>query len=132
MTDKWPAYITKGLDPSANPEDDIEMTRRWETYNREMQALISKGGVHQDEDGWWIETATGELIGPDPEIERPTMDTDPPSVAKSLEESHPELYQTIKRTRGRPPVDQPKQPVTLRLHPETIAKFQSKGGKLAR
>jgi hypothetical protein len=29
------------------------------------------GGVHRDADGWWVEDATGELIGPDPELERP-------------------------------------------------------------
>ena len=70
MTDKkWPSFITRDLGDS--PEDDAEMLRRWQVYDREMKALIAAGGVHQDHDGWWVETATGELIGPDPEIERP-------------------------------------------------------------
>lgn len=73
MTDrKWPSFVTRDLGDSA--EDDAEMLRRWEAYNKEMQALIAAGGVHQDEDGWWVDDATGELIGPDPEDERPRTD----------------------------------------------------------
>jgi hypothetical protein len=52
------------------------MQRRWENYDREMKAIIAAGGVHQDRDGWWIDDATGELIGPDPSIERPLTDED--------------------------------------------------------
>jgi len=70
MTEKkWPSFVTWDLGDS--PEDDAEMTRRWEVYDREMKALIAAGGVHQDDDSWWVDTATGELIGPDPDIERP-------------------------------------------------------------
>jgi hypothetical protein len=70
MTEKkWPSFVTRDLGDS--PEDDAEMLRRWQVYDREMKALIVAGGVHQDNDGWWVDDATGELIGPDPEIERP-------------------------------------------------------------
>lgn len=69
MTNKWPKFITKDLGDT--DEDAVEMQRRWEVYDREMKALIAKGGVYQDEDGWWIDKASGELIGPDPELERP-------------------------------------------------------------
>lgn len=70
MTEKkWPSFVTKDLGDS--PEDDAEMLRRWQVYEGEMKALIAAGGVHQDDDGWWVDDATGELIGPDPEIERP-------------------------------------------------------------
>lgn len=73
MTDrKWPSFVTRDLGDSV--EDDAEMLRRWEAYNKEMRALIAAGGVHQDEDGWWVDDATGELIGPDPEDERPRTD----------------------------------------------------------
>ena len=69
MASKWPQFVTRDLGDSE--QDDAEMQRRWETYDRDMRALIAKGGVHQDEDFWWVDDATGELIGPDPEIERP-------------------------------------------------------------
>lgn len=71
---KWPSFETHDLRPGDNPEDDAEMQRRWEAYDRDMKALIAAGGVHKDADGWWVHTATGELIGPDPEIERPRTD----------------------------------------------------------
>jgi len=41
------------------PGDDAEMMRRWEAYDRDMKALIATGSFHQDNDGWWVETATG-------------------------------------------------------------------------
>lgn len=121
MTKQWPAFVTKDL----HPDDSIEMMRRWTVYKREMDALIARGGIHQDDDGWWVETATGELVGPDPEIERP--DTDGKSPGKPLKEVLPELHETFRRSRGRPPVDKPKLPVTLRVHPDTLAKFKAKG-----
>ena len=122
MTKKWPTFVTKDL----GPDDDAEMMRRWEVYNREMKALIAKGGLHQDDDDWWIETATGELIGPDPETERPLTDKQLAEM-KPLKEVLPDLYENIKRSRGRPPVENPKQAVTLRIHPDTVTKFQAKG-----
>lgn len=65
----WPAFVTSDLGDSE--ADDAEMERRWTVYAQDMAALIAAGGVHQDKDGWWVDDATGELIGPDPEIERP-------------------------------------------------------------
>lgn len=41
-----------------------------------MKALIAEGGVSLDEDSWWVCDATGELIGPDPDLERPLTDKD--------------------------------------------------------
>ena len=40
-------------------------------------------------------------------------------------EAFPDLMESIRRSRGRPPVASPKQAVTLRLDPETIAKFKA-------
>ena len=61
MTEKkWPSFVTRDLGDS--PEDDVEMLRRWQVYEGGMKALIAAGGLHQDDDGWWVETATGELI----------------------------------------------------------------------
>lgn len=125
MTKKWPAFITWDIDPDTE-DGSAEMERRWEVYNLEMQTLIAKGGVHQDDDGWWVETATGELIGPDPEIERPATSEEAKRF-KPFAIAHPDLDQAIKRSRGRPPVEKPKQAVTLRIHPDTVARFQAKG-----
>ena len=81
----------------------MNSTRIWSYGNstepQEMQAIIVKGGVHQDEDGWWIDDATGELIGPDPSIlER----------ARPFSEVFPELDASIQRNKvGRPKVTTP-------------------------
>ena len=125
MPQKWPAFITRDLDLDTDA-GDAEMQRRWEIYNTEMQALIAAGGVHQDDEGWWVETATGELIGPDPEIERPLSDEEVQQL-KPFAEVHPELDQAIKRGRGRPRQANKKQAVTLRIQPDTVARFQAKG-----
>lgn len=65
----WPAFVT--IDLGDTEADAAEMERRWTVYAQDMAALIAAGGVRQDKDGWWVDDATGELIGPDPEIERP-------------------------------------------------------------
>jgi hypothetical protein len=70
----WPIFETKDLGPS--DANDAEMQRRWDVYNQEMQAIIAGGTAHQDADGWWVDTASGALIGPDPEIERPRSSLD--------------------------------------------------------
>ena len=125
MTEKkWPSFETRDLGDSA--EDDAEMLRRWQVYHREMQALIAAGGVHQDADGWWVDDATGDLIGPDPEDERPRTDAEL-AQARPFDTALPELAESIKRGRGRPAVDSPKQAVTLRLSPETIERFKKSG-----
>ena len=91
---KWPEFVTRDLavDTEAG---DTEMQRRWETYNREMRALIAAGGVHQDSEGWGIDDATGELIGPDPEIERPLTDAE----VKSLRPFKMTFSDLIKKTK---------------------------------
>ena len=127
MASKWPEFVTKDLPRTA--EGDAEMQRRWETYDREMKALIAAGGVHQDEDGWWIDDATGALIGPDPEIERPSTDDDLKD-AKPFRKVFPDLAASIDREkarRGRPKVEAPKVAVTLRVDPDVLDTFKAKG-----
>jgi uncharacterized protein (DUF4415 family) len=124
MTRKWPAFVTKDLGDSE--ADVAEMDRRWKEYDRQMKTLIAAGGVHQDADGWWVDDATGELIGPDPEIERP-LTAEELARAKPLKEALPELYESIQRSRGRPRIDSPKEAVTLRLDPSTLARFKATG-----
>lgn len=126
MTEKkWPSFVTKDLGDS--PEDDAEMTRRWQVYDREMKALIAAGGVHQDDDGWWVHTATGELIGPDPEIERP-LTSEELAKAVPLATARPDIAEALKRGRGRPKTENAKEAVTLRLSPDTVAHFKAIGG----
>ncbi|MDB5613998.1 MAG: hypothetical protein JWQ22_1651 [Devosia sp.] len=124
MAEKWPQFVTRDLGDS--PGDDAEMQRRWETYDREMRQLIAVGGIHQDEDGWWVDDATGELIGPDPEIERPRTDEELARF-KPIDEVLPELAEAIRRGRGRPRLHNAKQAVTLRLDPDVVERFKSAG-----
>lgn len=121
---RWPAFITKDLGDTE--ADAAEMQRRWEVYDREMQALIEAGGIHQDKDGWWIDDATGELIGPAPEIERP-LTAGKVRRTRSFKEAFPDLHESIQRSRGRPRLDAPKEAVTLRIDPETVARFKASG-----
>lgn len=124
MASKWPEFITKDLGDS--DADFSEMQRRWQDYDRQMQALIAAGGVHQDEDGWWVDDASGELIGPDPSIERPWSEEDL-ARARPLAEVLPDLAESIRRSRGRPRLPNAKQAVTLRLDPDVVERFKSEG-----
>jgi uncharacterized protein (DUF4415 family) len=100
----------------------VNSTRIWSYGNftepQEMQAIIVKGGVHQDEDGWWIDDATGEL-GPDPSIlER----------ARPFSEVFPELDASIQRNKvGRPKSNDPKQIVTIRLDRDVLERLKAEG-----
>ncbi len=124
MSRQWPAFVTSDL--SDSEADSAEMLRRWQNYDRQMKALIAAGGVHQDADGWWVDDATGDLIGPDPEIERPLSAGDI-QRARPLKEASPELYESIRRSRGRPPAAAPKRQISIRLSPDVIEAFKATG-----
>jgi uncharacterized protein (DUF4415 family) len=124
MTRKWPSFVTKDLGDTE--ADEVEMMRRWQVYDREMRAIIAAGDVHQDADGWWVETATGELIGPDPELERPASGEEL-AQARPLDEVLPDLAESIRRGRGRPALAHPKKLVTLRLDADLYAKLRESG-----
>lgn len=47
--------------------------------------------------------------------------------AKPFGEVFPDLAESITRARGRPKLDNPKQPISLRLDPDVIAKFKATG-----
>jgi uncharacterized protein (DUF4415 family) len=47
--------------------------------------------------------------------------------AKPFAEVFPDLAESIKRARGRPRIEAPKEAVTLRVDPKTLAKFKAKG-----
>ena len=64
----------------------------------------------------------------DEDFRKPAKPTDEElAQAVPFAEAFPELAESIRRGRGRPPVASPKQAVTLRLDPETIAKFKAQG-----
>lgn len=120
-TKTWPSFVTKDLGDS--PEDDAEMQRRWEVYEREMKAIIASGSAHQDEDGWWVDTATGELIGPDPEIERPRTDEDF-ARAKRTPMVLPEAIAKLRRARG---PARTKEAISIRLDMDLVEKLRASG-----
>lgn len=47
--------------------------------------------------------------------------------ARPFAEVFPEMAEAIRRGRGRPRIDAPKEAVTLRLDPDTLAKFKATG-----
>jgi uncharacterized protein (DUF4415 family) len=118
MTSKWPSFVTKDL----GPDDDAEMMRRWELYDREMQAIIKAGTAHQDEDGWWVDNATGELIGPDPEIERPLSDREIEVVKRA--DPLPAVIAALRNHRG--PV-RTKTAISIRLDDDLVERLRSTG-----
>lgn len=65
-------------------------------------------------------------IASDPD--NPEMTDEQMAAAKPFGEVVPALRDAIKRSRGRPKLDAPKEAVTLRLSPETIAQFKAISG----
>lgn len=59
--------------------------------------------------------------------DNPEWTTEDFARAKPFAEALPELAATIRRGRGRPHVEAPKQAVTLRLDPATLEKFKATG-----
>jgi uncharacterized protein (DUF4415 family) len=120
MAEKWPSFRIKDLDMESD-EGFVELHRRWETYNREMQDLIATGTVHQDDDGWWVDNATGKLIGEDPRDVRPL-------TPEEVSEFMPMAEMETRRKAGRPSLgDKARQHVSLRLDADVIAKFKATG-----
>ena len=59
--------------------------------------------------------------------DNPEWTEDDFAQAKPFAEVFPDLAESIKRARGRPAVEAPKQAVSLRLDPDVIAKFKATG-----
>ena len=66
-------------------------------------------------------------IASDPD--NPELTAEQMAMAKPFGEVFPALSEAIKRSRGRPRVAAPRAAVTLRLSPETIARYKATGGK---
>lgn len=65
------------------------------------------------------------MIAEDPD--NPEATDDEIADFKPFAEAFPDLAESIRRTRGRPPKPDARLAVTLRLDPETLAHFQAKG-----
>ncbi|MCI5040948.1 BrnA antitoxin family protein [Cognatishimia sp. D5M38] len=126
---KWPSFVTRDLGDTA--KDSEEMDRRWAKYKQEMNALIATGEFHLDEDSWWVETATGELVGPDPEVERPMTDEELNTLRPVDEAQRPlaNKRQPAKSASkgGRPKSANPKVSTTLRLDPDLLSALRATG-----
>ncbi|HEY9211276.1 MAG TPA: BrnA antitoxin family protein [Ancylobacter sp.] len=61
--------------------------------------------------------------------DNPEMTEEDIRNAKPFADAFPALAESIKRSRGRPKVESPKEAVTLRLSPETVARFKAAGAK---
>lgn len=78
------------------------------------------------------EAEVQQMIAADPDA--PEATDEELRNARPFREVLPELAALIdqdvaRRGRGRPPVDAPKVPVTIRLEPEIIERFKVQGGK---
>lgn len=60
-------------------------------------------------------------------VDSPPLSKEELARGRPFREALPELYESIQRSRGRPPVDKPKEAVTLRLDPDTLARFKATG-----
>ena len=78
------------------------------TANKQDTVAISR-----DRDGWIIDTGTGALIGPDPQIERELTDEE---LARSRPIGRPALPPTERRAQ-----------ITMRWSPETIEALKATG-----
>jgi uncharacterized protein (DUF4415 family) len=65
-------------------------------------------------------------IAADPD--NPELTDEEIASLRPFREVHPDLHASIKRSRGRPRIISPREAVTLRLSPETIARFKEACG----
>lgn len=66
-----------------------------------------------------------EMIAADPDDAEATDEQ--LAQARPFAEVFPDLMESIRRSRGRPPVEAPRQQISIRLDPDVIAKFKATG-----
>jgi len=71
------------------------------------------------------ESEIQKMIASDPD--NPELTDAQLKQGKSFAEAFPNLADSIKRSRGRPSVDTPKQQVSLRLSPDVLSKLKASG-----
>jgi uncharacterized protein (DUF4415 family) len=87
------------------------------TKKPELQTELQPGRGYTKED--WDPVDSPELTDEELSQMRPAREVLPPEFFAGIEE--------LRRARGRPPVANPKEAVTLRIDPETVARFKAKG-----
>ena len=68
-----------------------------------------------------------KMIASDPD--NPEITDEQAAQGRSIAEALPALAETIRRSRGRPRLNLPKQAVTLRRDPRTIERFKATGSE---
>lgn len=66
-----------------------------------------------------------KMIASDPD--NPELTDEQLKQGKSFAEAFPDLAESIKRSRGRPSIENPKQQVSLRLSPDVLSKLKASG-----
>jgi uncharacterized protein (DUF4415 family) len=66
-----------------------------------------------------------KLIASDPD--NPEMTDEQIAQAKPFAEAFPELMESIRRARGRPTVENPRQQISIRLDPDVVEGFKKTG-----
>jgi uncharacterized protein (DUF4415 family) len=62
-------------------------------------------------------------------VDSPELTADQIAKGKPFRDAFPDLHASIKRSRGRPKIENPREAVTLRLSPDTVKKFKAAAGK---
>lgn len=65
------------------------------------------------------------MIASDPD--NPELTEEELAQMRPFKEVFPDLYESIQRSRGRPPVEKPREAVTLRVDPDTLERFKASG-----
>jgi len=65
------------------------------------------------------------MIASDPD--NPELTDEQLKQGRPFKEVFPDLYESIQRSRGRPKIEKPKEAVTLRVDPDTLARFKARG-----
>lgn len=97
----------------------------------ELRRALREGQrMHLDRDSWFVDDETGKLIAPHPEIERELTD----EMLERADLRHgdkggpdPHVAEAIRRTAGRPRLENPKQSIKLRLDAEVVERFRASG-----
>lgn len=95
----FPNFMDK---PRSKPVYKLdEVDRQWATDGAKVLARVAQGDCHLDNEGWWVETSTGNLIGIDPQTDRPILSEAEAEQwrknAKPFSEACSELHASIQR-----------------------------------
>jgi hypothetical protein len=91
--------------PKSAPVYELDaLDRKWAADGAKVLARVAQGDCHLDDEGWWIETSTGKIIGIDPQTERPILSEAEAEEwrrnARPFSEACPELYASIQKNKA--------------------------------